>query len=171
MSAVWKRGSATIRDRPDPIAQVLVRSGTDRGDATIAAPCRNKAKAVHTGSCLCGAVRFEVSGALHPPDACHCTQCRKQSGHYWASTDVRRSDVTIHGGDAVTWFQSSEKVRRGFCSRCGSALFWDAPQRDRIAIGMGAFDQPTGVKLGLHIFVADKGDYYDIADGLPQNAR
>lgn len=126
---------------------------------------------MHTGSCLCGAVRFEVSAALHPPDACHCTQCRKQSGHYWASTDVLRSDATIHGADALTWFQSSEKVRRGFCSRCGSALFWDAMQRDRIAIAMGAFDRPTGVKLGLHIFVADKGDYYDIGDGVQQNPR
>jgi hypothetical protein len=171
MSGASKRGSATACDLPDPIADAVVRSSTDGGDATIAAPYRNKANAVHTGSCHCGAVRFEVSGALHPPDACHCSQCRKQSGHYWASTDVRRSDLTIHGGDAVTWFQSSEKVRRGFCSRCGSALFWDALHRDKVGIGMGAFDQPTGVKLGLHIFVADKGDYYDIADGLPQHAQ
>jgi hypothetical protein len=126
---------------------------------------------MHTGSCLCGAVRFEVRAALHAPDACHCSQCRRQSGHYWASTDVLRSDTTIHGADALTWFQSSEKVRRGFCSRCGSALFWDAMQRDKIAIAMGAFDQPTGVTLGKHIFVADKGDYYEIADGVPQNPQ
>ncbi len=126
---------------------------------------------MHTGSCLCGAVRFEVAGDLHAPDACHCTQCRRQSGHYWASTDVERANLTIHGEDKLTWFQSSPKVRRGFCSVCGSALFWDAPGRSRIAIGMGAFDKPTGARLGAHIFVADKGDYYDIADGLPQNQQ
>lgn len=48
-------------------------------------------------------------------------------------------------------------------------MFWDPPHRLSIAIAMGAFDAPTGAVLGHHIFVADKGDYYEIADGLPQN--
>ena len=59
-------------------------------------------------------------------------------------------------------------MRRGFCSTCGSFLFWEPIGRDTIAIAMGAFDRPTGTRLARHIFVADKGDYYDIADGLPQ---
>lgn len=124
---------------------------------------------MHRGSCLCGAVSFEVTGTLRPPDACHCSQCRKTSGHFWVSTDVPREAVTIHGADNVTWFRSSEKVRRGFCRTCGSALFWDPVQRETIAIAMGAFEPPTGARLRSHIHVADKGDYYDIADGLPQN--
>ena len=126
---------------------------------------------MHKGSCLCGAVRFEVAGELPAPDACHCSQCRKTSGHFWASTDVPKADVTIHGEDSVRWFQSSEKVRRGFCATCGSALFWDPIHQGKIAIAMGAFDAPTGTMLGKHIFTADKGDYYAIADGLPQNER
>jgi hypothetical protein len=126
---------------------------------------------MHTGSCLCGAVTFEVNGPLRPPDACHCTQCRKQSGHFWASTDVPLADLTIQGADRITWFRSSDKVRRGFCSTCGSVLFWDPLERDWIGIAMGAFDPPTGTRLAMHIFVAEKGDYYDIADGLPQNAQ
>ena len=126
---------------------------------------------MHKGSCLCGAVRFEVAVPLPPPDACHCTICRKQSGHYFASTDVPRSAVTIEGGEKVSWYQSSEKVRRGFCSTCGSPLFFDPIYRDWIGIAMGAFDKPTDTKLHIHIFVADKGDYYDIADGLPQNQQ
>ena len=121
------------------------------------------------GSCLCGAVSFEVTGALRPPDACHCSQCRKQSGHFFASTDVSRADLAIDGAENLTWYRSSEKVRRGFCSRCGSALFWDPIKTDRIGIALGAFDRPTGTRLGIHIFVAEKGDYYDIVDGLPQN--
>ena len=121
-----------------------------------------------SGSCLCGAVRFEVAGALKAPDACHCTQCRRQSGHYWASTDVPRDALTIDGEEKVSWYRSSEKVRRGFCRVCGSVLFWDPIGRDRIAIAMGAFDSPTGTELEKHIFTAAKGDYYDIADGLPQ---
>ena len=89
---------------------------------------------MHKGSCLCGAVTFEVAGDLPAPDACHCSMCRKQSGHFWASTDVAREALTLHGEDKLTWFQASEKVRRGFCSVCGSFLFWDPPARSRIAI-------------------------------------
>ena len=126
---------------------------------------------INKGSCLCGAVRFEVAGELRPPDACHCSKCRKQSGHFWASTDILRSDLAIEGAENLAWFRSSEKVRRGFCSTCGSALFWDPIGRDRIAVAMGAFEAPTGVRLAKHIFVADKGDYYEIADGAPQLER
>ncbi|WP_434427295.1 GFA family protein [Nannocystis pusilla] len=121
------------------------------------------------GSCLCGAVTFEVAGPLPPPNACHCSQCRKQSGHYWASTNVPREALTIRGEDRLTWFRSSEKVRRGFCSTCGSWLFWDPIFAAKIAVAMGAFDAPTHARLAMHIHVADKGDYYDIADDLPQH--
>ena len=124
-----------------------------------------------SGQCLCGAISFEVAGELPGPDACHCSICRRWSGHVWASTDVPRDRVTIRGEDMLTWYQSSEKVRRGFCSRCGTTLFFDPPARDWIAIAMGAFDKPTGTRLAKHIFTADKGDYYDIADGLPQNQQ
>ena len=79
--------------------------------------------------------------------------------------------LTLHGEQNVTWYQSSEKVRRGFCSICGTALFWDPAGHDFIAVAMGAFDRPTATHLEKHIFVADKGDYYEIADGLPQSER
>ena len=127
---------------------------------------------MHKGSCLCGAVKFEVEGSLSSPDACHCSQCRKWTGHFLASTEVLRSALKIHGTDRVTWFHSSKKVRRGFCSTCGSSLFFDPIDKEKhnwIGISMGAFDAPTGTELALHIFVAEKGDYYEITDGLPQN--
>ena len=126
---------------------------------------------VFSGSCLCGAVTFSVGAELAVPDACHCHMCRKQSGHYFASTDVLRSAVTIRGEENLTWYQSSDHVRRGFCATCGSSLFWDPVEREWIGIAMGAFDTPTQTRLGMHIYVADKGDYYDIADGLPQNQQ
>lgn len=126
---------------------------------------------MHRGSCLCGKVTFEVACELPKPDACHCSLCRKHSGHFFASTDVLKSAVAIGGQEHVTWYQSSEKVRRGFCSACGAFLFWDPVSRDSIAIAMGSFDLPTRTQLKMHIFVADKGDYYNIADGLPQNAQ
>jgi hypothetical protein len=124
-----------------------------------------------TGSCLCRAVSFEITGTLpHPPDACHCSQCRKQSGHFFVSANVQRDALKITGIDNLTWFRSSEHVRRGFCALCGSSLFWDPIGKDFVAIAMGAIDGPSGTLLAKHIFVRNKGDYYDICDGLPQSA-
>ncbi|MFN3847230.1 MAG: GFA family protein, partial [Paracoccaceae bacterium] len=97
--------------------------------------------------------------------------CRKQSGHVFASTEVKKVNLEVTGNAHVTWYQSSPKVRRGFCARCGCSLFWDPPHHDWITVAMGACDGPTGTQMNLHIFVAEKDDYYDIADGLPQNAH
>jgi hypothetical protein len=122
-----------------------------------------------SGACVCGTVTFAVSGDLHPPDACHCVQCRKQSGHYFVSTNVPRAGLAITGEEHLSWYKSSPKVRRGFCSICGSFLFWDPIDRDIISVAMGAFDAPTSTHLAKHIFVAEKGDYYEITDPLPQS--
>ena len=133
---------------------------------------QSKGNLMHRGSCLCGAVRFEIKGSIPAPDACHCSKCRKFSGHYFVSGDVPRDNVLIHGSDHVTWYRSSEKVQRGFCSTCGASLFFDPVDKEKnrwIGIAMGAFDAPTETRLEKHIFVGDKGDYYDIKDGLPQN--
>ena len=127
---------------------------------------------MYKGSCLCGAVTFEVAGELGPIDACHCTQCRKWSGHFLAGSDVPRSSVMVEGEENITWYHSSEKVRRGFCRHCGSSLFFDPLDREKhdwTGISMGALELPTNAKIALHIFVAEKGDYYEITDGLPQN--
>jgi hypothetical protein len=122
---------------------------------------------------MCGAVKIEVTGDLKPPDACHCTQCRKWSGHYAVGTDVPRENCTIIGEENVTWYQSSKKVRRGFCKICGCSLLFDPIDRERvkwIGVTMGAFDDPTDSHIDIHIFVAEKGDYYEITDGIPQAA-
>ena len=126
---------------------------------------------MHTGSCLCGAVRFTVEGELPGPDACHCSICRKTSGHFYAGTDVPRERVKIEGIDKVTWYRTSEKARRGFCSVCGSPMLFDPFERDWIGLAMGAFDKPTNTRLAIHIFMADKGDYYDIGDDVPKHER
>lgn len=123
---------------------------------------------VHKGSCLCGAVTIMVAGDLPQPDACHCSQCRKQTGHYFASTDLPESALTADGKEHVRLYSSSEKVRRGFCNTCGSTLFWDPIHHDKIAVAMGLFDGATETTLWSHIFVADKGDYYQIEDGVLQ---
>jgi hypothetical protein len=121
------------------------------------------------GSCQCGAIRIELTETPESPTACHCVQCRKQSGHYFASANVPKSAVRLTGGEHITWYQSSGKIRRGFCAKCGSWLFWEPLHRDWTSVALGAIDGPTGVRLERHIFVAEKGDYYTLGDGLPQN--
>ena len=123
---------------------------------------------LHTGQCLCGAVRFRTSGALRGVLYCHCSQCRRQSGHFYAATNVADADIAIEGMDAVTWYAASDSAKRGFCGTCGSALFWKPNDGDYVSVMAGAFDQPTRLSGASHIFVADKGDYYEIDDGLPQ---
>ena len=123
------------------------------------------------GSCFCGAVKFEVSGEMMEADACHCSDCRKFSGHYFVSANVYRSKLQVEGSEHVTWYSVSEKVRRGFCSVCGSSLFWDPIGYDYTAIALGAFDDAPKTRLVKHIWVSDKPSYYEITDGLPQKAE
>ncbi|MGR3761487.1 GFA family protein [Roseobacteraceae bacterium NS-SX3] len=120
------------------------------------------------GSCLRGDVRFETAAAPKDASMCHCGQCRKQSGGIWASANVPAADLTITG--PVSWYEASDAAKRGFCPGCGSFLFWKAHDEGTISFALGAVDGPTGTKIEKHIFVADKGDYYDIADGLPQKS-
>lgn len=122
-----------------------------------------------SGSCLCGDVTFTTTAPAKGASACHCTQCRKQSGHIWASAQVGKDALDIEG--PVTWYAASEDAARGFCAKCGSFLFWHAHDEDEISFALGALDGPSGLTLQKHIFVADKGDYYDIADGLPQSEQ
>lgn len=122
----------------------------------------------HTGSCLCGAVRFRVRGVLRDVVYCHCSQCRKQSGHFVAATSAKDTDIVIEGRETITWYGASDVASRGFCGTCGSLLFWKHNRLDSISIMAGSFDQPSDLVGQSHIFVGDKGDYYEIADGLPQ---
>ncbi len=120
-----------------------------------------------TGSCLCGAIKYTINGPLRDVTACHCSQCRKQSGHYYAATSAADADLIIEGGDNLTWYEASDDAKRGFCKTCGSALFWKNNGENKTSILAGSLDGDAGVKLIDHIFVADKGDYYEINDGVP----
>ncbi|MBX3581143.1 MAG: GFA family protein [Rhizobiaceae bacterium] len=126
---------------------------------------------IHSGSCLCGSVRFTATGPLRGVIYCHCSQCRKQSGHYYAATNVSDQDLSIHGSEKISWYMASQYARRGFCSTCGSVLFWKLNDSSEISVLAGAFDTPSDLRGEAHIFVPDKGDYYEITDGLPQYER
>ena len=119
------------------------------------------------GSCNCGSVRWEARGDMREIVACHCSQCRKQTGLYYAATNVPDDCLTITGA-TLKWYQSSDKAKRGFCSECGSALFWKHGDDDFTSILAGSIDGETGLEIGRHIFVKDKPDWYEITDGKPQ---
>ena len=121
-----------------------------------------------TGGCLCGGVRYHVTGPLRSVVYCHCSQCRRTSGHFVAATAVAKDALTVVADDSLEWFASSEFASRGFCSRCGSSLFWLSEARDQVSIMAGTLDESTGLEAGEHIFVKAKGDYYDLTDDLPK---
>ncbi len=123
---------------------------------------------IHSGGCLCAAVRFKTHGVLRELIFCHCSQCGKQTGLYYAATNVLDRDLELQGAEDVSWYRSSESARRGFCRQCGSALFWKSDGAEYTSIMAGAFETPTDLEPGYHIFCADKGDFYDIDDGLPK---
>lgn len=118
-----------------------------------------------TGSCLCGAVKFEITGDLRPVIACHCIQCRKQTGTYMSATAARDDHLTITEARGLKWYRSSPEARRGFCQECGSVLFWKGEGRDYTSIAAGSIDGPTGAPLEGHIFCESAGDYYEITGG------
>lgn len=100
--------------------------------------------------------------------ACHCTQCRKTSGHVWAATSAACDDIHFDRRSGLQWFRASDTAQRGFCAQCGSSLFWRPDGQDRMAIAAGSLHAPTGLTLSAHVFCADKGTYYTLPDQIPQ---
>src|SRR6516225_6915197 len=115
-----------------------------------------------TGSCLCGAVRFEIVGPLRDVGECHCAMCRKTHGHIGAYTATPKGKLRIVEARGLKWYRSSEWARRGFCSECGGTLFFEPLTKEYMAIAAGTLDSPTGLRTIVQIHVASAGDYYTI---------
>lgn len=120
------------------------------------------------GSCNCGSVTWEAIGEIRPVVACHCSQCRKQSGLYYAATAADDENLTING-DTLKWYHASPDAKRGFCGECGSALFWKHEKEDFTSILAGSIDGDAGLEIEKHIYTIDKPDWYEITDGKPQS--
>ncbi len=119
---------------------------------------------IKTGSCLCGAVKYEARN-LRDVLACHCVQCRKQTGNYMTATAADDVDLRLTEQRGLKWYRSSPTAQRGFCSKCGSVMFWRGDGKDYTAITAGSLDGPTGLKLSGHIYCDFAGDYYTITGG------
>ena len=124
------------------------------------------------GKCMCGAIEFTLNAPQKTASACHCSQCRKWSGHYWASINgpIDGFEIT-KGGEKISWYQASGYARRGFCNSCGSALFWHGFGLENfaklISVGAGTIEDTKDIRLGRHIFCESKGGYYELKDGVP----
>ncbi len=120
------------------------------------------------GGCVCGAVRYRVTGGLAGVIACHCRQCRRMSGHYYADTAVRQQAFEMTETTGLAWYGSSARSRRGFCRVCGSSLFFDHGPGEPIGIAAGSLDDEDDMTLAAHIYVDEAGGYYDIRDDAEQ---
>ena len=128
---------------------------------------------MHTGSCLCGAVKFEVRGEIGPAAYyCHCSRCRKSSGSAFASNAVvaAKDFFVVQGEQSLKTFSTSAGVHRQFCSVCGSPIVSRRENMPEIVrIRLGTLDTPLPLAPSAHIFVASKADWFDIRDELPQH--
>jgi hypothetical protein len=129
-------------------------------------------ESIRTGGCLCGGVRFRLTGELRPVVNCHCGQCRRFHGHHGAYTTLPLAQFAPIADATLRWYDSSDFARRGFCATCGSSLFWERKDgTEGIAVAAGCLDQPTGLTTLGDIFVADKADYYTIEPGRPSRPQ
>jgi hypothetical protein len=119
------------------------------------------------GSCLCGAVRFAVTPPLRDVIVCHCTQCRKTSGHAWAASSVPLDRFDLPEDRGLAWYDASPAARRGFCRDCGASLFWKPADENRMSFSPAALDRPAGLVVARHVFAEDAGDYYRPAGPPP----
>jgi hypothetical protein len=125
---------------------------------------------IHAGGCLCGGVRYEVTGPLAPVQLCHCGQCRKaQGGPFGANTPVASAAFRLtQGQDLLREFRASPGKRRVFCGTCGAPIFSqrdDAPEALRLRAG--TLDDGADLALGFHIQTASKARWWPITDDLP----
>lgn len=123
-----------------------------------------------SGGCLCGGVRYQLTGACRDIINCHCENCRRTHGHVAAYTSVNRPDLVLVNQQTLQWYHDkSPDTYRGFCNHCGASLFWDArDERDKVAVSAGSLDDSGELKTIGHVYVSEVGKYYQINDELPR---
>ena len=122
------------------------------------------------GGCLCGGVRYRITGRLGPIGHCHCRTCQKVQGTAFATTArVAWSDFAWRSGESLLRaHESSPGKRRTFCERCGSPLLaaWDG--QDALILRLGSLDGDPGARPRLHIWTSHRAPWYPIGDALPR---
>jgi len=125
---------------------------------------------IMSGGCLCGGVRYQLTGECRDIINCHCENCRRTHGHIAAYTSLRQSELKLTCQRTLQWYHDeSPDTYRGFCNRCGASLFWDARDgRGKISVAAGSLDDSRELKTIGHVFMSEAGKYYEIDDALPR---
>lgn len=118
---------------------------------------------MHTGACLCGAVRLEIHRLRRTYGACHCSQCRRWTGSAFLGVNVPARDLVLHGGEQIRRIQSSSWAERAFCARCGSRLWYRAHAEEAYEIPIGLLDDQQGLQLVREIYVDARPDAFALA--------
>jgi hypothetical protein len=123
------------------------------------------------GSCLCGALRYQIDGPFSAMMNCHCSMCRKEHGSLFATYAVAPATGLrwIAGEDRVARYRSSAHGVRAFCPTCGSAAPGVSPEMGIVFAPAGNLEGDLGITPQRHIFVGSKAPWYSIPDGLPQH--
>lgn len=121
----------------------------------------------HTGSCVCGAVRFTITTPIKETGACHCGMCRKWSGGVFMSVAVPPDGMALEGAENLSTYSSSPWAERVFCKTCGGNLFYrvtaEGPMQGEMHVGLGTLDDPTGIPFTGEIYIDRKPDVYSFA--------
>lgn len=126
------------------------------------------AEDVHTGGCLCGAVRITASGAPNWVAHCHCATCRRASGGPFATFAGFAREAVEIAGEAYRRFPSSPGVRRGFCRKCGASISYESERwPGEVHILVGVMDAPGDFVPQAHVFSSAKLSWLHLEDGLP----
>ena len=124
-----------------------------------------------TGTCLCGAIQFEVNGPIRDVGNCHCSICRRLHGAPFSTyAQVSADDLKLHAGrDRVRTYRSSEQVERSFCDTCGAhfTFRWDGLP-GALWIAAGLLEDDPQLRPRHHMFVGSKASWHEITDRLPQ---
>lgn len=124
---------------------------------------------VHTGSCLCTRIRYEIAGGLPDARVCHCSVCRKAfngAGSYTTWIDSP-SFAWTEGEDRLSTFENAEGFALGFCGTCGTTLC-GLFNGQVVFVTLGSLDGAPEVRVGQHIFVGSKAPWDDIGGDAPQ---
>jgi len=126
---------------------------------------------MYKGGCLCGAVRFEITGAIRNIVYCHCSQCRKAQGSAFATNGIVGADAFkfVSGETELTGFESSPGQVKHFCRRCGSPILSKSTARpDEVRVRLGSIESDIDERPCAHIFATSKANWEDICGELPQ---
>lgn len=116
-----------------------------------------------SGACLCGAVRFTTTHMGRKIGACHCKMCRQWGGGPFMEVDCG-ADIRFEGAENIKVFQSSQWAERGFCSQCGSHLFYRLKEGQEHMVPVGLFDDDAGLVFDHQVFIDEKPEYYNFAE-------